>query len=147
MGKSRTTQRDINAAERSSLALRLRKMGLSLDEIAKQCGYQDKSGAHRAIKRELERLPVEDALDLRKIEALRLDQVYAECSALFFDRNNEKRLFAVDRMLSISEARRKLLGLDTRPEEDLAQTSYTKRVILTHQFTVEEGGTPGASNR
>ncbi len=42
-------------------------------------------------------------------------------------------LWAVDRILAISEAKRKLMGLDVSPEEAAANQPYTKHVILTHE--------------
>ena len=140
----RTTQRDINASERSRLALSLRRMGVTLDDIAKQCGYADKSGAFRAIKRELERLPVEDAVNLRKLELLRLDHLETVCYKRMTAQENKDPLWAVDRLIAISESRRKLLNLDVTPDVEAAQQSYTKRIILTHQSSAS-GGTNDSS--
>ena len=70
-----TTPRDINAAERGKQALQLRKQGYTLDEIATQCGFADKSGAWRSIKRELDRIVAPDVADLRKMEEMRLDDM------------------------------------------------------------------------
>lgn len=124
----RTTQSDINAVERAKLALQLRKQGYTLDEIARQCGYQDRSGAWRAIRRELDRLPMPEALDLRKLEIERLD----DALKVVYPKMQKGDLWAVDRMVSISKRRSELTGMDACPDEALAQQNYTKRVILTH---------------
>lgn len=128
MAKARhTTQRDITATHKARLALELRKTGLTLDEIACQCGYSNRSGAFQAIKRELDRIPVEDAVDLRKIELMRLEQltsiVFPVVVIDVVSEEDDKEeqpvkktkvnLFAVDRLLAISERRAKLMGLDT----------------------------------
>ena len=127
-----TTQRDINASERSRLALQLRKEGWTLDEIAQQCGYQDKSGAYRAIKRELERLPVEDADNLRKLELMRLDDLYSICYKRMKDKGPKGErdpLWAVDRLLKISEQRARLMGLDISKDANIAANMVVVREV------------------
>lgn len=135
MAKARhTAQRDIDATQKATLALELRKTGLTLDEIARQCGYANRGGACRAIKRELDRIPVEDAVDLRKLEYMRLEQltsiifpvVVVDVDTPEDDKEEKKpvkktkvNLFAVDRLLAISERRAKLMGLDTPIDSDI----------------------------
>src|SRR5690242_211668 len=104
MTRHRTTQQDINSAERAKQALQLRKMGFTLEEIAQQCGYQDKSGAFRAIKRELANIPAEAAEELRTLELARLDHLYSVCYKRMLDKNTKDPLWAVDRLLAISES-------------------------------------------
>jgi len=116
MGRG-TKQKDINSSERAALALSLRKQGLTLEEIALKCGYQDKSGAYRAIKRCLDELPVEDAVELRKMEVMRLDALLAECWELAMNKEYRSRLFAMDRVLAISERRARLLGIEVSPND------------------------------
>lgn len=113
----RSTPKDINSAERIQLALSLRKQGLTLEEIALRCGYKDKSGAYYAIKRYLDSLPVEDAVELRKLEVTRLDALLTECWDLAMNKDNRARLFAIDRILAISERRARLLGMDANPND------------------------------
>lgn len=117
MGKHGTTQRDINSKERAKQALQLRKMGFTLDEIALQCGYQDKSGAFRAIKREIQAIPTEDAAELRTMELMRLDHLYTVCYKRMTAKENKDPLWAVDRLLAISKARVELLGIAVKPDE------------------------------
>lgn len=126
-----TTQRDIMATERAKQAIALRKQGYTLEEIATMCGYQDKSGAYRAIKRELDRVVVDEVVELRKLELMRLDEMYVECHALFMDKKNKGRLFAADRLLAISESRRKLLGIDKRADDVLGG------VTIIREYAVE----------
>ena len=111
-----TTQKAIIAAEKSRQALRLRREGYTLEEIAEQCGYSDKSGAYRAIKRELARIPVEDAEELQKLELLRLNYLETICYKRMLAKGKNDPLWAVDRLIAISESRRKLMGLDTPVE-------------------------------
>lgn len=125
----RTTPEDINAAIKAALALDLRKQGYTLEEIAKQVGYQDKSGAWRAIQRELKRLPIPNAIELRKLETERLDDML---KAIYAKAKGGDTWY-VDRVIAISKRRSEITGMDMRADEAAAQQNYTKRIILTHQ--------------
>lgn len=124
----RTTSADINAAEKAKLALSLRKQGYQLDEIAKQCGYADKSGAWRAIKRELDKLPTPNAAELRKVEEMRLD----DAIKTIYKKVESGDLWAIDRFVALSKRRSEVTGMDMRAGEADTQQNYTKRIILTH---------------
>ena len=135
MSQRHTTQRDINATLRAKQALDLRKQGLTLAQIAEQCGFQDKSGAWRAIKRELDRIPAESVTELRKLELMRIDQMFAECWTLAMDKKNKGRLFAMDRMITLSQDRRKLMGLDTPVDSAVAANMVIVREIPNQYLT------------
>ena len=123
-----TTQRDINATERARQALNLRKQGYTLEEIAKQCGYQDKSGAYRAIKRELDRVIIEEVEDLRKLEALRYDVLLKACMG----KAEKGDIRAIEVAIQLADRRAKLTGLDKRPEEELVNQNYEKKIVIQH---------------
>jgi len=129
--------RDVNAAQRVQLALSLRAQRLGWDEIATRAGYASRGAAHNAVMRELERTVVDKVDELRREELSVLDQLQSEIWPLAMDKENKGRLFAVDRLLTISEHRRKLLNIDARPDEQNTQQNYTKKVILTHQTPTE----------
>ena len=66
-----------------------------------------------------------------------LDKIHQEVWTVAFESENKEgeikiNLWAVDRLLELSKDRRKLLNLDIRPEEELTNQDYTKRIILTH---------------
>jgi hypothetical protein len=65
----------IEAREKASRALELRKGGSSLQAIASEVGFKSASGAHNAISRALSRLTSEPADALRKLQDARLDQL------------------------------------------------------------------------
>lgn len=130
---------DINAAEKAKLALSLRKQGYSLEEIARQCGFADRSGAFRSIKRELDRIPAPEAADLRKLETERLD----EALKMVYPKVQKGDLWAVDRLVAISKRRSEVTGMDARAEDLLAQQNYTKRIILTHSTGEQASDTNG----
>jgi hypothetical protein len=104
----RPTTGNALASDRERQALDLRKAGASFDAIAKQLGYSDPSGAHRAVTRALDRIPNEAAASLRVVEAERLDRLLLAVwkDALAGD------LKAMDRALRILDQRARLLGLN-----------------------------------
>jgi hypothetical protein len=104
--------RDVNAAQRASLALSLRASKMTYEEIAKDCGYASAGAARKAILRELDRCVVKNADELRAQESDMLDRLHKECWKIAMDENHRNQLYAVDRILSISERRAKLFGLD-----------------------------------
>lgn len=110
-GKNPT--RDVNAAQRANLALKLRASKVKYVDIARQCGYASPGAAHRAVQRELDRTVVTNVEELRKEELDSLERLELECWKRLADKSYEKSmLFAVDRILAIKERRARLLGLD-----------------------------------
>jgi len=71
------------------------------------------------VQRELQRVVVKDVEELRTEELAILDRLHSECWVVAMDKSNKSRLFAVDRLLAISEARRKLMGLDASTDSTL----------------------------
>lgn len=117
--KTKTT-RDVNAATRVQLALKLRAQRLGWDEIAAQAGYGSRGAAHNAVMREMQRCVSQDVEAARREELVMLDMLQASIWPLAMDVKNRGRLFAVDRILSISERRARLMGLDLSSENAIA---------------------------
>lgn len=97
---------DTIAKERK--VLELRRAGVTLDVIAEQVGYTNRSAAYKALKRALARTLQQPADELRDLEADRLDRLQAAIWAKAM--NGDLR--AIDRVLLIAERRARLLGLD-----------------------------------
>jgi hypothetical protein len=108
-----TPNRDVNAANRVAMAIKLRAQKLTYEEIARQCGYSGASVCRKAILRELDRCVVKNVDELRTQELSMLDHIHAEIYPMIFDHENKGRLFAVDRVLALADHRAKLLGLYT----------------------------------
>jgi hypothetical protein len=119
----KTPNRDENAAARVALALSLRTKKWTYEATARQCGYGSASACRKAVMREMDRVVVENVGDLRREECYMLDKLHAlvwEQIVILADSDKGKpgvNLFAVDRILAISERRCKLMGLDVKPEE------------------------------
>src|SRR4051794_3489323 len=98
--KKKTPNRDVNAAQRAVHALQLRAQKLTLSDIARQVGYSDASACLKAIKREMDRVVVENVEELRREELASLDILESVCWERLNDKAYEKStLFAVDRIL------------------------------------------------
>jgi hypothetical protein len=110
-------QKDPEVAERWAKALSLRKAGASYDQIARQLGYADASGAYLAVQKALLATIQEPADELRQMEIERLDMI---CLAIVAE-VKKGHLGAIDRWLKVSERRAKLLGLDA-PQKVAATT-------------------------
>lgn len=128
-GNGRLT-RDLTVAERDAKAARLRSQGYSYQRIADALGYSDRGAAHHAVQRVLQLTVQEAGEELRQMERERLDRL-SEAAWEVLERqhvtvsngrivslNGEPLpddgpvLAAIDRLLRISESRRKLEGLD-----------------------------------
>jgi hypothetical protein len=121
--------RTTDTAERDAEAARLRSRGLSYRQIAAQLGM-DVGNAHRAVQRAMAAIVAEPAADAIAFELDRLDQLYRAALAVLEARHitvsngrvveldgvplpdDGPVLQAIDRLVRISESRRKLLGLD-----------------------------------
>src|SRR5690348_9478339 len=84
--------RDVNAAQKVALALKLRAQKLTYEEIAARCGYGSKGACHNAIQRELSRVITENVDELRREEEYILNCLHAEIWDLFMDKKNRGRL-------------------------------------------------------
>jgi hypothetical protein len=94
--------------DRINQGIRLRKAGLTYDQIAAQLNWHSRQAAHAAITGALAAERRESVDELRVVEDLRLDDmlraIYAEALKGGFG--------AIDRVLKIMERRSKLWGLD-----------------------------------
>lgn len=126
-------RRDVNAAERAVMAIDLLKQRLTYDEIARRCGYSDRSAARKAIQREMQRRIVPKIDEYREQELLILDEIHQKVWIEAFETVNKDgeiktNLWAVDRLLDLSRDRRKLLNLDVQPEEIAAAQIVIREV-------------------
>lgn len=136
------------AQKRRREAVKLRLTGMSYTRIAEALGYADSATAYNAVKMELAQTKREDADELREIEAQRLDglqevmvgvlranhvvvsvtrgQVVIDQRTLEAVQDHAPVMNAVDRLLRISESRRKLLGIDAPPQVQRVDVTVTE---------------------
>ena len=128
--------RDVNAAQRVATALKLRAHKARYEDIATACGYGSAGAAHKAIMRELQRVIVANATELRREEADSLDRLEYECWKRLEDTEYASgMLFAVDRIIAIKERRAKLLGLDTPIDQAQAANIVVIREVPANYLT------------
>jgi hypothetical protein len=135
--KQGVVNRDVNATQRARLAVEQRAQRLTYQQIANNVGYGTPGACRDAIMRELDRCIVKDVEALRTQELDMLDRLHAAVWPLAVpdgdeeeeeDEGKEKKrvrkkrvnLFAVDRVIAISERRSRLLGLDVTPNSNIA---------------------------
>lgn len=128
--------RDVNAALRADQAIKLRAGQMPWRDVAAQSGYASAGAACNAVMRELDRRLAQDVDALRREEDLILMELHRAVWPLAVgnpslviqddddaETRKEKRaarkpsLFAIDRILAIREARRRLHGLDKPTEK------------------------------
>lgn len=107
------TQRRLSAAERATKAMRMRAARQPWDTIAKECGYGSKGSAHKAVQRELAKLPKVAAQELRETELESLDILEAKLFAQALKGN----MGAVDRIVKLKNLRYDLTGVREAQDE------------------------------
>lgn len=119
-------------AERRSFVLNLRKAGVTYMEIARLAIQEfgsdslpkgwDERYAYKDVKRELERLRKDMAVDVEDIRELDLERLDVMLEAIWKKATGDKTDYdAMDRVLRIMERRDKLLGLGKAPPIDLGR--------------------------
>lgn len=135
-------------AERDAEAARLRARGLSYRAIADEMGTSVHA-AHTAVQRALKATVQEAAAEARTLELERLDALYATAYDVITRthptvqlgkvikgpdgepvNDDSVVLAAVDRLLRVSESRRKLLGLDAPTKVKAEITADREQHIL-----------------
>ena len=112
-----TSSRSLTALQREEQAVDLRKTGLSYRQIAEVMNISHVAvgdAIKRAIKKTRE-AAMDDAADIVELELQRLDELLTICWPLA----RKGDLFAIDRVLKISERRSKLLGLDAATKTEI----------------------------
>lgn len=128
-GHNRFT-RTLDAAEKRAEAARLRSKGWDYRRIAEELGYSNRGSAYNAVQTVLAETVQEAGDELRQMERERLDRL-SEAAWTVLERqhvvvsngrvvsldgepipDDAPVLQAIDRLLRISESRRKLEGLD-----------------------------------
>lgn len=108
-GRRATNEKTIRIAERNKKAMELRKAGATWLQIAEQCGFNNISSAHTAVRTELDKLPKEAAHELRIVQRERLERMFLA----IYTQIQQGHHGAIDRGLRIMERQAKLDGLDS----------------------------------
>lgn len=122
-------------ADRRSKALELRMTGMRYEAIGQELGVSMQT-AHKDVKTAMDELAEyqqTQSIQLRNMELIRLDSALAKVHEVLGETGDpETKLKAVDRLIRISESRRKLLGLDQPQRIDVTTGGepMQKRVVL-----------------
>lgn len=127
-GESSTSPRRIEAIERRGDALKLRKQGMTYDEIAAALGYTDRAGAYRAVQAALSAILEPAVEELRDVEGEALSQAQEAIWAKVIKGD----LSAINTFLRISERRSRLYGLDKPVPQTLRADLYKHGIEITY---------------
>ncbi|MEV0543797.1 hypothetical protein [Nocardia salmonicida] len=123
---------------RQTEALNMRLLGATWDQIAKEKGYADPSGAYRAVEAVLKRVESAGASELRKLEDMRLDLALRkvgpgvmagdlkaiELYAKLHDRRVKLHGLAMPEKLIVAQSAMSAEEFATRVDEDLRELGY-----------------------
>lgn len=112
--ESTTSPRKLRAHERATEAIKLRRLGLTYEEIGERLGIS-KAQAWKSCARFLATVPIEDVEAVRTIELDRLDLVVK----VLMPKVVAGDLQAIDRLLRVMERRAKMQGLDAPTKIDI----------------------------
>lgn len=126
MEKKHETQdrkNDVIATERLRLALQMRRLGHTYEEIAESCGYANASGAWKAIKKAESSVIRDEGRALVNRQLSYIDYALSTC---VMPQVKAGDLFAVDRMVALLKRQADLLGLDAPKEVPLIQQTVIR---------------------
>lgn len=139
MPKFKPRSQDVLAAARIEKALALRAQRYTYAQIAQAVGWSDKGTAYAAIKKELEARIVAGVDEMRREEADMLDELHRYAWKAMLESNASEdddpataqkkqkiNLWAMDRLLVISERRARLFGFDTPKDAIVADPNAVK---------------------
>ena len=116
-----TRKTDQETLDREAECLKLRRGGLTLDEIAKRVGYANPGSVHKALERANARIVRDDIEQIRALEEDRLDTL----QAANWGKAMKGDFQAGTLVLRIMDRRAKLLGLDMPLKQEVVVTNAT----------------------
>lgn len=136
-GPSQTTPAAAERHERDHQIVKLRLAGAGWQAIADQLGLASPGHAHDRYRAFMKEYPREDAETLRDLEADRLDRLQMSLWARATNPADTQHMWAVDRVLKISDQRTRLLGLNLPPAARPDESGVGERKsALSELFTL-----------
>lgn len=134
-------------ADRRVKALELRKTGMTYAKIGEELGVSMQT-ANKDVKtalKDLADLGLHLSVELRHMELMRLDDALAKVYEVYEAVvDHEVKLKAIDRLVRLSESRRKLLGLDEPQRMDVTTGGepMQKRIIIENAGALPPAADP-----
>ncbi|ORL93430.1 hypothetical protein A5N78_04660 [Prescottella equi] len=117
----------ISDRQRAVNAMQLRRDGKTWDEVADACGYADRSTAHRAVKRVLERVEGETVDDYREVVNARYEALYTKAWEAITSAEGKGQLVGRSQLVAaargVLDSQAKLLGLGAPQKSELTVTT------------------------
>jgi hypothetical protein len=123
-----------NTDEKELMALELRKLGMTFDQIAAKVGWANRSVARNAVNRALDKVVQEkrtEAEELLKLELYRLDSYLLRLEDSMSTASNVQEITSLtDAMLKIQDKRSKLMGLYAPVKSEAEVNVYNHEEVL-----------------
>jgi transcriptional regulator len=113
-------RKELAVLEREHRVVKLRTQGKTFDQIAKELGYADNTGARAAWIRATERAPMESVNEYRQIHMTRLEALVA----ILWPKVEAGDLQAFPHLMSALKEEATLLGLYAPKESKVEVTTY-----------------------
>ena len=140
MGKPKKTSATvIEDRERRMKAIRLRKAGLTLDEIVDaRIGYSSRGAVSNAIQRSLEDSESEEVETYRELNKIRLEDLLRLNWAIAHSQGDPEQMKAMENCRRIIADLRQLYGLDSPTRLDVKSTQSGPLKISLSQISDED---------
>lgn len=107
----RSIHQHVATREQEARALELRQQGKTYEAIARELGFANRGGAHKAVQRALLATIRQPAEDVRAMEMLKLEEMYRALWPTAIDTQSPKQLQTIDAILKVMDRENRLLGL------------------------------------
>ena len=132
--KSKADAQIIDDLEKAERIIELRRTGATWELIAKATGYANASGAYKAYQRITENMVAPKLEEYRNMEIDLLDRLQLSV----FDRAKQGDLRAISTVLSISDRRSRILGLDAPTKIQAEVVTYDGATLEQHTARIVE---------
>jgi hypothetical protein len=122
MAKGQTPALTPEQADKYERVLQLKRAGLTFDQIAREVGYADRSGAKHAYDAAIKRTMGEEIASLRELEGQRMDELWRRGfqRALDPDTTTPQLATILGSLVAVSRRRASLYGLDAPRQVEVA---------------------------
>lgn len=139
-GKSSPRKVSPTNRARDAKAVELKELGMSWQEIADKLGWQTASAARRAALRCLDRVEVDNATTLRRLEASHLDRLQRVLLAKLTNASTKDTVAIANSLINLSARRSRMLGLDKPFELEVSKGASDAEFAVVAEALLKRAG-------
>ena len=132
--KQKADAEEIDELKRAERIIELRRTGATWELIAKATGYANASGAYKAYQRITEQMVIPKLEEYRAMELDMLDRLQFG----IYERAKNGDTKAISTVLSISDRRARILGLDAPTKIQAEVVTYDATILEQHTSRIIE---------